>query len=139
MLTRLIRWLRPRAAEPAHLVSGRWGEAKAEAFLRGRGLKILGRRVRVGPKAELDLVARDGNETLVIVEVKTRASDDRIRPAAAVNRRKRTMLVRAGRRYMKNLRPPPVYLRYDIVEVIGWPGMDGEPEIRHIPAAFTGQ
>jgi putative endonuclease len=50
---------------------GNEGERLAEAHLRSRGYRILGRQVRVGRMGELDLVAQDG-PTVVFVEVKTR-------------------------------------------------------------------
>ncbi|MDP2991221.1 MAG: YraN family protein, partial [Kiritimatiellota bacterium] len=62
--------------------TGPWGEAQAERTLRQKGYAILGRRVRVGRRDELDLVARDG-EVLVFVEVKTRKAEMFGRPGEA--------------------------------------------------------
>ncbi|WP_448223327.1 YraN family protein [Gordonia iterans] len=61
---------------------GRIGEDLAAEFVRARGWRILDRnwRTRYG---ELDLIAADGS-TLVIVEVKTRASRTFTDPVAAV-------------------------------------------------------
>jgi len=59
--------------------TGIWGENQAEEFLKAKGYKILGQRVRIGDRDELDLVARDG-KILVFVEVKTRGSQDFGRP-----------------------------------------------------------
>jgi putative endonuclease len=50
---------------------GKRGEDLAADYLRGAGLAIVERNWRC-PLGEIDLVARDGNET-VFVEVKTRA------------------------------------------------------------------
>lgn len=49
---------------------GGFGERVAAHRLESLGMTIIGRNVRVG-RAELDLVARDGQET-VVVEVRTR-------------------------------------------------------------------
>ena len=119
----------PRAAQ-----SGRWGEAQAERALRAKGFTILGRRVRIGTRDELDLVARDG-AVLVFVEVKTRKSEDFGRPFASVDRDKRRALSRAAVRYLKKLRDPRVPFRFDVVEVVGAPG-DAAPAVRHVPNAF---
>lgn len=120
--------------EPQHLASGRWGEERAERFLRDKGWKILGRRVRVGRKDELDLIAR-ADRVLVFVEVKTRQSESFGRPFAAVDQAKRRHLTRAAYRYLERLRERPEYFRFDVVEVIGQP--EGpEPVIRHIENAF---
>lgn len=129
----LARWLR-KDEGPAHLVSGTWGEKQAERFLKKQGYKILGRRVRVGRRDELDLVARH-DDALVFVEVKTRRSVAHGRPIEAVNRAKRLHLSRAAIRYMKELRQKPTFFRFDVVEVVGEPGA-GVPDIRLIRNAF---
>lgn len=113
---------------------GRWGERQAERLLVARGMRILGRRVRVGRRDEIDLVARDGT-TLVFVEVKTRKSEQFGRPASAVHRGKRHAQSRAAMRYIARLREKPPTLRFDVVEVVGEPG--GEPPVvRHLANAF---
>ena len=118
------------AAPPA----GSWGEAQAEHALRQKGYAILGRRVHVGRRDELDLVARDG-AVLVFVEVKTRKTEAFGRPGAAVNRAKRHYLSRAAVRYMKHLRQRPNAFRFDVVEVVGTASTPA-PLIRHIENAF---
>jgi len=119
---------------PLHLLTGLWGEAQAAAHLEQQGYRLLGRRVRLGVRDELDLIARD-RESLVFVEVKTRGSEAFGRPRAAVDRRKRHALCRAAIRYLRRLRPPPPYFRFDVVEVIGRP-FGPPPLIRHIENAF---
>ncbi|MFC1452920.1 YraN family protein [Verrucomicrobiota bacterium] len=115
--------------------TGEWGEKQAERALKGKGMRILGRRVRVGNRDELDLVARDG-KVLVFVEVKTRGGEDFGRPLDAVDRKKRHVLSRAAVRYLKELRCPEVCFRFDVVEVVCAP--DGlPPTIRHIENAFA--
>lgn len=118
-----------KTAEAEHLKTGRRGEAQAEKFLKKAGLKIIARNVRVGYD-ELDLIATQG-ETLIFVEVKTRASEDFGRPVAAVNRAKRKKLSRAAMHFLKKRKLRPPYIRFDVVEVIG-----DKPEIRHIANAF---
>ncbi len=120
--------------EPPHLRLGRWGERRAERFLRRQGLKILGRRVRVGKKDEIDLLARQGG-VLVIIEVKTRSEEGLEPPRRAVDFHKQNHLNRAALHYARRLHPPPEALRFDIVEVIGRPGGPA-PRIRHHPNAF---
>jgi putative endonuclease len=118
---------------PFHLRTGLWGEDRAGDFLKAHGYKILGRRVRVGLRDELDLVARQG-EILVFVEVKTRRTEDFGRPVASVDRAKRHSLSRAAVRYLERLKAP-VSFRFDVVEVIGQEG-DDAPVVRHIENAF---
>ena len=140
MLLRLLRWFGVRGKdasdEPSHLRAGRWGEAQAEKHLKAKGYRILGRRLHMGKRDELDLVARD-QSALVFVEVKTRKSELFGSPVSAVDRDKRRTLSRAAIHYLKKLHYPQVNFRFDVVEVIGSPE-DGEtPEIRHIQNAFT--
>ena len=120
--------------EAPHLKTGRWGEKKAENFLKKAGYQILGRRVRAGRHDELDIIARQ-DDTLVFVEVKTRKNEQYGRPSAAVNRDKRRKLSRAAVSFLKKRRLRPPHIRFDIVEVIGEPD-SGAPEIRHIENAF---
>lgn len=114
---------------------GQWGEKIAARELRRKRYRIIGKRVRVGTRDEIDIVARDG-EVLVFVEVKTRAGEAFGRPSASVDRKKRHTMSRAAVRYLKRLGTPDVYFRFDVVEVIG---TMGGPEIRvnHIQNAFT--
>ena len=121
-------------ANGKQLPAGAWGEAQAESALRQKGYTILGRRVRVGRRDEIDLVARDG-AVLVFVEVKTRTSEDFGRPCAAVNRAKRHYLSRAAVRYLRHLRSRPQAFRFDVVEVVGV-GHQPAPLIRHNENAF---
>jgi len=133
-MKRWIEKLLNRKAEPAHLKSGRWGERQAVRLLKSKGWEIMGERVRVGRRDELDIIADHGG-VLVFVEVKTRKNEDFGRPISAVNQAKRHHLSRAAVGYLKHQKPPPDYFRFDVVEVIGEPDM-GPPKIRHIENAF---
>ena len=113
---------------------GLWGEELAARALKKAGYRILGERVRLSPRDEIDIVARKG-EVVAFVEVKTRASDRFGRPAEHVDRAKRRTQSRAAVRYLKRLKYPNVYVRFDIVEVLGEPGGE-KPEIRHLENAF---
>ena len=126
-MRRLLQWFKKEAP---HLRTGRKGEKRAECFIKNAGLKIVARNVRVGCD-EIDLIAKQG-DTLIFIEVKTRASEDFGRPAVAVNLAKRRKLSRAAVNFMKKNKLRPPYIRFDIVEVIG-----EKPEIRHIQNAFT--
>ncbi|MBN1675574.1 MAG: YraN family protein [Kiritimatiellae bacterium] len=131
LLARLIA--RKKETTPADV--GEWGEQQAERELKRKGYRILGRRVRVGDRDELDIVARDG-DVLVFVEVKTRKSETYGRPIRAVDRKKRRALSRAAVRYLRRLKFPPVDFRFDVVEVVGRVGQSN-PFVRHVERAFT--
>lgn len=130
-LEQLIRSVRHSGRDDA---PGLWGEKQAEAFLIKKGYRILGRRLRIGRRDELDLVARDG-EILVFVEVKTRRTEDFGRPISSVRRKKKHSLSRAAVRYLKRLHPPAKYFRFDVVEVVG-ASDSPQTELNHIINAF---
>ncbi len=75
--------------------TGSEGEAAAAAALVGMGWKILDRNWRSG-HLELDIVASESN-TIVFVEVKTRAAGGMQRPFEALDSEKRERLKRAAR------------------------------------------
>ena len=123
-----------RSNNNRHLQTGEWGEALAGRMLRKKGYRILGKRVRVGTRDEIDLVARCKG-ILVFLEVKTRKRESFGRPAAAVGRNKRRVMSRAAVRYLKRLGCPRTCFRFDVVEVVGSIG-DRNPVIRHIENVF---
>lgn len=133
-MKRWIENLFGKSAEPAHLESGRWGEKLAVRFLKKQHYKIIGQRVRVGKRDELDVIA-EHNGVLIFVEVKTRKNENYGRPFSAVDKAKRKHLSRAAVAYLKRKKIKPEFIRFDVVEVIGEPGGDA-PEIRHIENAF---
>jgi putative endonuclease len=129
-----IEKLIKRGNEPAHLKAGRWGEQLAVRFLKNQHYKIVGKRVRVGKRDELDIIAEHAG-VLIFVEVKTRKNENYGRPFSAVNTAKRKHISRAAITYIKQKRIEPDHIRFDVIEVIGEP--DGDtPEIRHIENAF---
>src|SRR5215468_2401160 len=102
--------------KPLHLRHGELGERAARKHLREQGLKFLTANFRSN-RGEIDLVCRD-DDCLVFVEVKTRSSEEWVRPAAAVDARKRRLLSQCALDYLRLLKNPPVKIRFDIVEVL---------------------
>ena len=117
---------------PRHLVHGKLGENAAKKHLKRQGLKFLTANFR-SDRGEVDLVFRE-EDCLVFVEVKTRSSEEWVRPAAAVNKERRQRLSRAALDYLRLLKNPRVKLRFDIVEVLLSDG--AVREIRHLPNTF---
>lgn len=117
---------------PLHLQYGVLGERAAKKHLKRQGLKFLTANFRSG-RGEVDLVFRD-SDCLVFVEVKTRSSEEWVRPAAAVNKERRQRLTRAALDYLRLLKNPQVKLRFDIVEVLLDAG--AVREVRHLPNTF---
>ena len=118
--------------EAEHLRFGRLGERAAKKHLRRHGLKFLTANFR-SERGEVDLIFRDA-DCLVFVEVKTRASEEWSRPAAAVNAERKRRLSRTALDYLALLKNPQVKIRFDIVEVLLQDG--AVREVRHLPNAF---
>jgi putative endonuclease len=98
---------------------GSFGETLAERFLsRKRKFSIVARNWRnpLDRREEIDLVCRDRG-ALVFVEVKTRADGALVSGYHAVNRRKRKVLRRAIKTYLRLLGSKPRVFRFDVVEV----------------------
>ena len=129
---RIRAWREGKEDVLAHRI-GMLGERAARKHLRRLGLKFLVANFR-SDRGEIDLVFRD-DDCLVFVEVKTRSSENWIRPAASVNAHKRRLLSQCALDYLKLLKNPPVKIRFDIVEVLL---AGGEVrEVRHLPNTFT--
>lgn len=109
---------------------GRYGERVAAAHLEARGLQVLDRNWR-GPSGELDLVAMDGDE-LVVVEVKTRRSDAFGHPAEAVTRAKLGRLRRLAGQWLAAHDVRPRSVRVDVVAVHVAPA--GAARVEHLEA-----
>ncbi len=116
------RWRKPRARSkplPDHVLFGQWGERQAEQYLRRHHYRILYRNFIPPGGGEVDLVCRDKNEdTLVFVEVKTRASEERGRPADAVDYDKQRRVAKGAMAWLRLLNYPDIRFRFDIVEVL---------------------
>jgi putative endonuclease len=109
------------------------GEDRALRHLQAEGLTLVERNYRVakGPSArgaEIDLIMRDRDGTLVFVEVRQRKSTDQGGAAASVGRTKQQRCIRGAQHYLMSLKiwPP---CRFDVVAI------DGEA-LNWIPAAF---
>jgi putative endonuclease len=119
--------------KPEHLRRGELGERAAKKFLQKQGLKFLAANFR-SARGEIDLIFRDG-DCLAFVEVKTRSSEDWMRPAAAVNAERRRRLSQCALDYLRRLKNPAVKIRFDIVEVLL---VEGKVfEVRHLPNTFA--
>ena len=118
--------------EPEHLRRGRLGEVAAKRHLKSAGLKFLVANFKT-KDSEIDHVFRD-DDCLVFAKVKARTKCGWTRPAAAVDQRKWSLLSKAAREYVRQMRNPNVKFRFGIVDVLL---VDGEVnEVRHIPNVF---
>ena len=126
-LTTLFR----RPAASARL--GDRGEIFAAKYLESQGFRILESQHR-GHFGEVDLIAIDG-DTVVFVEVKTRASNAAGDPTEAVDRTKQRKITRSALAYLKQKSWLERRCRFDVVAII-WNGGDGQPALKHYRSAF---
>ncbi len=100
-----------------HLLEGRRGERTACRFLLRQGFDIPARRQR-GRSGELDIIAFE-HDTLVFIEVKTRATKEFGEPWEFVDWRKQQILRRAAEEFIADHDLGQYAYRFDIVSVIG--------------------
>ena len=123
----------PASAPAGTKAIGDRAEDRALEHLQRQGLRLVARNYRLagGPRqrgAEIDLILRDRDGTLVFVEVRARRSTAQGGAAASVSLPKQQRIVRAAQHYLMALPVLPP-CRFD-VEVI-----DGEA-LQWLPAAF---
>ena len=128
---RFSRWR--TSPQSGHLRRGARGEKLACRFLKRSGYKILLRNFRGRSGGEIDVVCRD-NDTLVFVEVKTRADEYFGRPVEAVDREKRKRISRGALAWLRMLDNPDILFRFDVIEVIITD--DAKPRLELIKNAF---
>nr|WP_279343387.1 YraN family protein [Fundidesulfovibrio terrae] len=113
---------------------GRDGEEAAARLLGSLGLRILERNFRCR-QGEVDLICRQG-DTLVFVEVKTRAEGSLASGTDAVDRRKRSRIVKAASQYLSAKELWSTSCRFDVVSVVR---RDGRLHAEHLPDAFQAE
>jgi len=107
------------------------GEAKARQYLMEEGYLILETNWR-WHRNELDIIAQK-DQTLVVVEVKSRTEDFLLAPEDAIDDRKIRRIVTAADAYMQmhSIENP---VRFDIISVVFL--HDGGAKIDHLIDAF---
>lgn len=113
---------------------GERGEDAAAAFLERAGMEIVERNWRVPTGGEVDIVALDGEE-VVLVEVKTRKSTAKGSPEEAVTVAKQRRYKRLAKAYQAHMGTVEVPLRFDVITII----VLGEDRalLRHYRSAFV--
>lgn len=116
-----------------HNQLGKWGEDEAARYLEKKGYTILERNWKMGHR-DLDIVALSEEGCLVVVEVKTRSSEDIQEACLAVDVRKIRNVALATNAYVKS-KNVSQEIRFDIVTVIG--NHSHVENIEHIVDAFN--
>lgn len=113
MFAFLRRMLGRGEAESA--LVGRRGEREAEKLLKKKGYLLLARNWRSG-RDEIDLICLCG-KAVVFVEVRTRKAGALVSGYDSIDQRKRTALRRVCRAYFAKMKPKPITLRFDVMEI----------------------
>lgn len=114
-----MRWMkRPGPVATTTRARGAAAEELALAYLQAAGLRLVARNYRTPGRGggEIDLIMRDGDGTLVFVEVRARASSVQGGAAASVAHVKQRRIVYAARHYLLRLPAPPP-CRFDVVAI----------------------
>jgi putative endonuclease len=114
---------------------GDQAEDLALAHLRAAGLELIQRHYRPAGRvrAEIDLIMRDPDGTVVFVEVRARSTEGHGGALASVDRGKRQRIVWAARCFLQKMAVEPA-CRFDVVGVA--PGPDGQGRLQWIRGAF---
>lgn len=111
---------------------GAAGEDLAHRYLEDKGYRVILRNFRTATgSAEADLIAEDGGE-VVVVEVKTRETEEFSPPERAISEMKRYAMARAGLEYARAANVDPERLRFEVVAVV----LSDPVEIRHYADLF---
>jgi len=97
---------------------GARNEDRAVAALQDRGYTIVERNFRI-KTAEVDIVARDRDDVLCFVEVRSRADDHFGNAADTVDWAKRAKVTRGARGYLATRQPSFDQARFDVVAITG--------------------
>lgn len=114
-----------------HNELGALGEQIAVDYLIERGYQIIERNWSNGHK-EIDIVAKD-DDTIVIVEVKTRRSTCLVEPETAVDVFKQRNLIWAANSFVNRFQYDND-IRFDIISIVI--DRNNEKRIEHIEDAF---
>jgi len=145
LLLRALDWVRHQARlmriVPRSRALGRRGEDLAHRYLQRQGYRVVARNFTPrGGHGELDLIAWHGDR-LVVVEVKSRQSDEFGSPDRALDENKRRALFRVAREFARRSEVPWDRVRFDLVSVIFRPRIRNRPLLEHqrdiFPVLYT--
>jgi len=118
-----------------------WFGSRAESwvakYLRRLGWRVVGQNERVHGVGEIDLLGLDG-QTIVVVEVRSSASQSFEELAASIDVAKQRRLSRAALYFLRRRRLLDIAVRFDVL-LLRWPETAATPEVVHHRDAFDVQ
>lgn len=100
---------------------GQLGEKFARKFLKERDYEIICQNFR-GRQGEIDIIAKEKDETIVFVEVKTRTSLEYGNPAEAVDDTKIERIIKTAKYFLYSKGIQHNNIRFDVIEVFIYKG-----------------
>ncbi len=110
---------------------GIFGENLAVCHLLSKGYTILDRNYKFNKK-EIDIVAKQGNQ-LIVIEVKARQTAEIGEPWQAVTRSKQKIIIQVADHYLK-IKNLDSDTRFDVISIVH---NSFRTKIEHIEDAFT--
>ena len=95
---------------------GKYGEEKAEEFLKKNGYRIIEKNFRT-KFGEIDIIAKN-KKHIVFIEVKTRSSLDFGYPEESVSRRKFNRIKKCAEIYLLRKRKEKIPVRFEILSIL---------------------
>jgi len=118
--------------ETPEMAAGKRGEDIAHRFLERAGIVVVARNYRTANgSSEIDLIGWD-KDTLVVVEVKSRTSEEVSAPERAMSSDKEHAVIRGAREYARHAEIPFEKVRFDVISVV----LGKPPAVRHQRDAF---
>ena len=100
---------------------GQLGEKLAKRFLKERDYQIICQNFRT-KQGEIDIIAKDNDNTIVFVEVKTRTSLEYGNPSEAVDRTKIEHMLKTAKYFLYTTKIKNTNIRFDVIEVFIYKG-----------------
>jgi len=110
---------------------GELGEKLAKKFLIEREYKIICQNFE-SKQGEIDIIAKDKDETIVFVEVKTRRSLEFGNPSEAVDELKKEHILKTAQYYLYSNKINESNIRFDVIEVFVYKGRYRVSHIKQI-------
>jgi putative endonuclease len=112
----------------------RWGERRAQKFLKKLGLTTLARNY-LCKTGELDLVMAEPDGTIVFVEVKTRSSREIAEPEDSITALKKHKLSSAAQYFLKTHKIENYPCRFDVIAITL--NQNGRETLKHYRSVFV--
>lgn len=110
-----LRWPRTLNIRATRARVGEWGERLALRHVRNLGWDVMARNWKTA-RGELDLIAHDGTQ-LVVIEVRTRRRDEALLPEETINSRKERQLESLAMDFLRRHEITDIPVRFEVIAI----------------------